>query len=158
VGPTPVVSGSGLPGCKSSLVVCGRAAELLRAPDRAGLGVIHPQLPTARAGGLGSVESVGPPSRELHLPQPADTAEDRRDPTAWPADRVLDVGEGPPVTGSGSERVEQLPHEIGATVVEPLDLAGLLHRIVRGVLVAPVRTNLYAESPLLRPVCHADRT
>ena len=51
-----------------------------------------------------------------------------------PSDRVLNLREGVRLIGRGSERVEQLTHEIATAIVEALDLAGIVHRILGSVL------------------------
>jgi len=36
--------------------------------------------------------------------------------------------------GCGSKRVQQFTHQVAAAVVEPLDLAGVIHRVLGCVL------------------------
>ena len=73
---------------------------------------------------------------ELPMAQVRDAAEDRRDPPARPAHRILDLREGARAIRSVGEGVQQLAHEVAAAVVEARDLAGILHGVVRRVLHA----------------------
>src|SRR5215207_7649471 len=63
-----------------------------------------------------------------------DASQRGADPASRPAGRVLDLREGPRLVGRLGEPVEQLAHEVGAAVVEPRDLVGIGHGVLRGVL------------------------
>src|SRR5947209_12397967 len=81
-------------------------------------------------------EAIGPPAAELEPPHMRRSTEDRSDPSRRPADRVLDLGEGPREVGSAGETGQELAHEVRAPVVKARDLSGILHRVVGGVLAA----------------------
>jgi TfoX/Sxy family transcriptional regulator of competence genes len=80
------------------------------------------------------VETVGAAAAELGVTQVRDPTEHGGDSPARPSDRVLGFGEGSRPAGCGRQLVEQLAHEIAAAVVEPGDLAAVLHGVLRCVL------------------------
>src|SRR4051812_12087283 len=115
----------------------GRRALRLVAPcglDGARLLGVHPHLPAPGRGPALVEEAVGPAALELRRAQPEHAAEDRRDAPARPADRVLDLAERARAVGDARELREQGAHEVAAAVVERGDLAGVGHRVLRGVL------------------------
>lgn len=51
-----------------------------------------------------------------------------------PADRILDLGEDPRAIRRRRQSVQELAHQVCAPIVEALDLAVILHRVLRRVV------------------------
>ena len=79
-------------------------------------------------------QAVGPAAAELRVTQVGHAAEDRGNSAAGPPDRILYRGKCARPVGPSGEVVEQLAHEIAAAVVKPLDLTGVLHGVLGGML------------------------
>src|ERR1035441_2093287 len=107
----------------------------LRCTDYLRLGAVHPHLPATGSRLAVVQEAIGPAAPELGRAEMPDAAEDAGDSPARPRQRILNLGERARVIGRGGQRVQEFAHEVAAAVVKPLDLAGIIHRVLGSVLV-----------------------
>src|SRR5579862_7711098 len=114
--------------------------------DRSRLDAVHPDLPAARARLPVVEEPIRAPAAELGGAKMPDAAEHAGYPTARPADRVLDLRKRPRLVWRAGQGVQQLTHQVAATVMEARDLLRIVHRVLRGVLRAP-RCQLTGHLP-----------
>ena len=80
------------------------------------------------------MQAIGATPTEFGMAQVGDAAEHGRDPAPGPSDRVFDVRKRARAIRRSREAVEQLAHQITATVVEALDLCAIVHRVLWRVL------------------------
>jgi len=115
------------------------------------LGGVHPHLPAAGSRLRFVVEAVGAAAFELGVAEVGDTAEHGGDPASRPPERVLDLGERPRLVGRVGQSVQQLAHEVAAAVVEALDLAGVIHRVMRRMLFGWVISVPHSRTRMTHP-------
>src|ERR1700722_8219410 len=122
------------PSFATRLTESWRSAVASRGPNRLCLSGVAPDLPPSRLRDVLVDEPERTPSTELDCPQAPGAAENARDPSTRPTDRILHIRKSPRRIGRQGESVEQLPHEIAAAVVKPRDLTGIPHRVLGAVL------------------------
>ncbi len=63
-----------------------------------------------------------------------DAAEHAGDPPPWPSESILDPGKRAGPIRRAGQSVQQIAHHIAATIMDPRDLVGVIHRIQHSVL------------------------